>query len=78
MTNLKKIFKGKEKKPDGLEVQESTMSPRFYCSLCSKFMNYSDLIDGCKCYFCDSDLFIIPRNEFKEMLSIDMSSPFSE
>lgn len=44
-------------------------NPLFFCSLCSKFMDYSDLVDGCKCCFCDKDLFIILWSEYKKEMT---------
>ena len=66
--NLKSVIK-QRKKPDHPEENiQKEDNPIFYCSLCSKFMEYSELIDGCKCCFCDNDLFIILWNEYqKEM-----------
>ena len=42
--------------------------PKFYCSLCSKSMKYSELINGCKCSKCEHDLFIILWDEYKKNL----------
>ena len=42
--------------------------PWFFCSLCSRFYTFNDLIDGCICPHCDKDLFVIPWYEFDEYL----------
>ena len=44
-------------------------NPWFYCSLCEKFLEYTELIDGCKCAYCDNDMFIVPWNEYEDLLS---------
>lgn len=56
-------------KPNGsLEPTIEEDTPLFYCSLCSKPMKYSDLIDDCRCCLCESDLFIILWIDYKKRL----------
>lgn len=43
-------------------------NPWFYCSLCSTFHTYHDLIDGCICPICNKDLFVIPWFEVNNHL----------
>ena len=66
--NLKTALKPNGKTPENLEPPIEGDNPLFYCSLCSKPMKYSDLIDGCRCCLCKSDLFIILWNEYKKRL----------
>jgi len=64
--NLKVVLKHREKASDNSDQTKKEDNPLFYCSLCSKLMDYSDLIDGCKCCFCDNDLFIILWSEYNK------------
>jgi len=68
LKNVKLSSKKKETQPTILKAHEKMKNPWFYCSLCSNFMKYSDLIDGCRCCFCDNDLFIVPGNEFTDYI----------
>jgi len=66
---LKILLRLKEKITENSEPIIKEQNPLFYCSLCSKQMNYNDLIDGCQCYICNNDLFIILWAEYqKEMM----------
>ena len=67
--NLKGVLKLREKASNSSENIPRDDNPLFYCSLCSKFMEYSDLVDGCKCCFCDKDLFIILWREYKKEMA---------
>ena len=64
--NQRKI---KNKKNSNKKIDD----PWFYCTLCSKFLKYSELIDGIECCFCEKDLFIIPWKEFKYIKLIESS-----
>jgi len=66
--NLKGVSKHREKIHDNSDQTKREDNPLFYCSLCSKHMDYSDLIDGCKCCFCDNDLFIILWSKYNKKL----------
>ena len=66
LNNLKTILKLKNKTPESIQYIGIEDDPLFYCSLCSKTMNYSDLIDGCRCCLCDKDLFVILWNDYKK------------
>jgi len=66
---LKILLSLNGKNPKNQEPIVKEENPLFYCSLCSKHMNYTDLIDGCKCCSCDNDLFVILWNEYKNRMS---------
>jgi len=66
--NLKSVSKHREKIHNNSNQTKREDNQLFYCSLCSKLMDYSDLIDGCKCCFCDNDLFIILLSEYNKRL----------
>ena len=66
--NLKTALKPNGKTPENLEPPIEGDNPLFYCSLCSKPMKYSNLIDGCRCCLCESDLFIILWIDYKKGL----------
>ena len=66
--NLKGMLKHREKIYNNSNQTKRERNPLFYCSLCSKFVDYSDLIDGCKCCFCNNDLFIILWSEYNKKL----------
>lgn len=71
--NLKSVLKQRKKTEHPEENIQKEDNPLFYCSLCSKFMEYSELIDGCKCCFCDNDLFIILWNEYQKEMTRNIS-----
>jgi len=55
--------------------------PWFYCSLCSNFYIYHDLIDGCTCPHCDNDLFVVGWYDIREYLrhsTIMFQHPYNE
>ena len=66
LNNLKTVLKLKNKTPENIQYTCIEDDPLFYCLLCSKIMNYSDLIDGCRCCLCDNDLFVILWNDYKK------------
>ena len=70
--NLKSVIKQRKKTDQSENIQKED-NPLFYCSLCSKFMEYNELIDGYKCCFCDNDLFIILWNEYKKEMNRNVS-----
>ena len=78
MFNLITRFKKKENDVYAIDDYKGLGDPWFYCSLCFKFMNFSELIDGCKCCFCENELFIVPWNEFEDIISQNRTSKLSE
>ncbi len=46
-------------------------NPWFFCSLCSKFLEFKDLADGYKCCFCDNDLFLISWKDYQKIKDKD-------
>ena len=65
----------KQEQPRILDTHQKIEDPWFFCSLCSKFIQYSELIDGCNCCFCDNELFIMPYDEFKEEYLLASAKP---
>jgi len=66
--NFKKIVLKRKHQPETTLIhKKENDDPLFYCTLCSRFMQYSKLIDGYRCCFCDNELFLVPWNEFKEI-----------
>ena len=82
--NVRKIFNIFKKEKYNTEIQEIVKKqkepdePWFYCTLCNKFMKYDELINGCKCRHCSSDLFVVPWNEFTDLLDSDIDYLFTE
>lgn len=66
--NLKTVLKLNGRAPENLKPTIEEDNSLFYCSLCSKPMKYSDLIDGCRCCLCESDLFTSLWIEYKKKL----------
>ena len=72
-SKLKSVLKQRKKIDHSEENIQKEDNSLFYCSLCSKFMDYSELIDGSKCCFCYNDLFIILWNEYKKEMTRNIS-----
>jgi hypothetical protein len=60
---IKNIIQQKQEKTTVTQIEEN---PWFFCALCTKFLEFKDLIDGCKCCFCQNEFFIIPWKEYKK------------
>ena len=63
-TKLKKFIQKKQEKTIPPQIEEN---PWFFCALCTKFLEFKDLIDGCKCCFCQNEFFIIPWKEYQKI-----------
>ena len=53
------------KKVSTMNISDSS-NPWFFCTLCAKFLDYSEMIDGNKCCYCENEYFLVPWTDYKK------------